>query len=220
MYSILEGKGALGKFNFLPFSVVSESMNEDIVLRFFDNCPEYTNDVLDNNNTLFDSIQYLTKHIQDISNRVHKLLEFDINCPWQLEFSDIKTLFVACAFEVSVLNRTDQFCNLFDKEDVEIFEYVSDLSSYYTKGYGIDLSYDISSPLLQDFVNNIDNVLNGISPQIAKLRFAHAETILPFLSILGLYKDPIKLHWDTSTFHREHRQWKTSKLSPFSANVA
>ncbi len=53
----------------------------------------------------------------------------------------------------------------------------------------------------------------------AVLRFAHGETIMPLLSLLGLYKDkepPTK-----NNFHRQHqRQFKGSRICPFSANVA
>ena len=220
MYSIFEGRGSLGTCKYVPFSVFSNSPNEDFTLRFFDNCPAYTNEVLDNNSTYYDSINYLNYHSKYLIHDIKEKLQFKDSCEWNIEVTDVLSLFTACAFDVSVQNNTDMFCQLFDFKDTSIIEYYMDLEDYYEKGYGIDLSYSISSPLLQDFVNSIDNVLLGISPQIAKLRFAHAETVLPYLALLGLYKDSFELHWNTPESNINERLWRTSNLSPFAANVA
>ena len=52
------------------------------------------------------------------------------------------------------------------------------------------------------------------------LRFAHAETVMPFFVILGLYKDVFVLRHDTPRQTRESRMWKTSDICPFQANIA
>jgi len=53
----------------------------------------------------------------------------------------------------------------------------------------------------------------------AFLRFGHAETILPLLSILGLYKDDFPLKWDTKFDILRTRKWRMSEISSFSSNV-
>jgi hypothetical protein len=46
----------------------------------------------------------------------------------------------------------DQFCSFFDKDDVGIMNYIDDLSSYWVKGYGYPINYEISCVLMQNFV--------------------------------------------------------------------
>jgi multiple inositol-polyphosphate phosphatase/2,3-bisphosphoglycerate 3-phosphatase len=220
MYSIFENRGGLGQCHFEPVSVISDSENEDFTLRFFDNCPAYTNNVLDNSTTYFNSEKYLSEQSELLVTNLIKKLMIKESCPWNVDIKDVLNIFIACAFDVSVQNKTDMFCELFEKEDIRIIEYYLDLSDYYDKGYGNLLNYAISSPLLQSFVNSIDNVLLNLDPQVANLRFAHAETVLPFLALLGLYEDVHELHWNTPPDEVLSRKWKTSNLSPFAANIA
>merc|ERR1711879_470758 len=65
----------------------------------------------------------------------------------------------------------------------------------------------------QQYVNGSNTAVKG------KFRFAHAETIMPLVSILGLYKDSTPLMADWTEEQQENRQWKTSIISPFAANV-
>jgi hypothetical protein len=87
---------------------------------------------------------------------------------------------------VAISRDASRFCTLFDREDFEMFEYSSDLEDYWQRGYGNTLGHSISCPLLVDFMDKIDNVVNSPlkNPQRAFLRFAHAETIIPFVSLL------------------------------------
>lgn len=57
------------------------------------------------------------------------------------------------------------------------------------------------------------------SSHSAVFRFAHAETLLPLLALLGLFKDeqPIK---GTDYLLNQNRAFKTNTISPFSANIA
>ncbi|KAM9955958.1 hypothetical protein ACTFIW_002166 [Dictyostelium discoideum] len=52
------------------------------------------------------------------------------------------------------------------------------------------------------------------------LRFGHAETIIPFISLLGLYKDEQKLFANSSTEQIENRKFRTSVVSPYASNIA
>lgn len=58
-YGMWEGAGHLGPNKYEAFYTYSNSLDEDIQLRFFDNCPLYETDVADNDTLLFDSEQYL-----------------------------------------------------------------------------------------------------------------------------------------------------------------
>jgi len=62
---------------------------------------------------------------------------------------------------------------------------------------------DIASALLQDIVDTTDNFINGTDSTVACLRFGHAETLMPLLSLMRLkgcyymtnYFDTVALHW-------------------------
>lgn len=62
---------------------------------------------------------------------------------------------------------------------------------------------DIASPLLLDLVNTTDKAVGGQSQPAVRLRFGHAETLMPLLSLMHLkgcyymtnYFDTVALHW-------------------------
>jgi len=62
---------------------------------------------------------------------------------------------------------------------------------------------DIASSLLQNIIEETDNFINGSNRAVANLRFGHAETLMPLLSLLRLkdcyyvtnYFDTVALHW-------------------------
>ena len=84
-------------------------------------------------------------------------------------------------------------------------------------------------------MSQIEDVIAQNTYQKAKLRFAHAETLLPFIALLvtmatnflkltyflkGLFKDSEMLHWNSSRSVLDNRLWRDSQLSPFAGNVA
>jgi hypothetical protein len=58
--------------------------------------------------------------------------------------------------------------------------------------------------MFQDIKMAIERFQHDVWPS-AHLRFAHAETLVPFLSLLGIYSD--------------QSLWNISRISPFAANV-
>lgn len=62
---------------------------------------------------------------------------------------------------------------------------------------------DIASVLVQDLITTTENFINGTNPAVCCLRFGHAETLMPLLSLLRLkgcyymtnYFDTVGLHW-------------------------
>src|SRR5690348_16441390 len=101
-------------------------------------------------------------------------------------------MFRACSFEASINGDIGHFCALFQDADLQIFEYQDDLDAYWVKGYGHPLNYQISYGLMQNFFNAMDAVIAG-GTQKANMRFAHAETLLPFIALLVIYI--IDRHW-------------------------
>lgn len=62
---------------------------------------------------------------------------------------------------------------------------------------------DIASDLVLDLIRTIDDAVEGTNPASADLRFGHAETLMPLLSLLRIpgcyyvtnYFDTVALHW-------------------------
>lgn len=74
---------------------------------------------------------------------------------------------------------------------------------------------EIAAPLLQDIVLTADSVLGGKLPIAAKLRFGHAETIMPLMSLLqapGCY-------YLTNYFDTVADEWKDFGQFPMAANL-
>ena len=76
---------------------------------------------------------------------------------------------------------------------------------------------DIASPLLCDIIESIDSVVEkkGATLISAKLRFGHAETLMPLLSLMRLNGCYYKTNYfDTVALH-----WKDFEVVPMSANL-
>ena len=100
--------------------------------------------------------------------------------------TEIELMYKGCGYDIATRNITSQFCTLFtDSEIGEVLEYWSDLKAYWQKGYGHPVNYQIATLLLQDVFNIHSQYVRGDNTVLkGKFRFAHAETIMPLLSIL------------------------------------
>ena len=95
-------------------------------------------------------------------------------------------MYKGCGYDIAVSNITSEFCSLFTDESIgSVLEYYEDLDAYYAKGYGYPINYEIACDLLQDIFGIHDDFISGSNTNLlGKLRFAHAETIIPLVSIL------------------------------------
>ncbi len=88
--------------------------------------------------------------------------------------------------------------------------------------YAFLLSFEIACPLMTDIILTFsDKIENAPESEVqqAKFRFAHAETIIPFISLLGLYTDSQPLQYNSPPNFIASRNWNASWISPFAANV-
>jgi len=220
-FGLFENRGELGPSRYSPISIPSESKNQDTLLRFFDNCPAYTK-WEDSEATSREANKWEDTMVVQVAARVGSKL--GLNSSWILTSHDISAMWSVCQYEGSSGNPNG-FCSLFTREDVSVIEYWNDLTDYWETSYANPINYDISCLLLKDLFQTtqhaIDNYNNNNKTDPiprANLRFAHAETILPLVSILGLFKDPEPLFANTTWW--EQRLFQTSIISPFAANVA
>jgi multiple inositol-polyphosphate phosphatase/2,3-bisphosphoglycerate 3-phosphatase len=109
------------------------------------------------------------------------------------------------------------FDDLFSCSELIALSRIDMADDYLKKGPGTDnngLQVRIAAPLLVDFINTTDEFVKGV-PVNAHLRFAHAETISPFATLLGITKAD-KVGTDITNLGAA---WWSSEIIPLSANI-
>ncbi|CAM8919928.1 unnamed protein product [Rhodiola kirilowii] len=220
---LFSGKGDLGPGKHRAFSVTSESRASDIVLRFHDCCDNYK-DFRKSQRPAVDKLK------QPILDEVTSALSHR----YKLYFTkqDSASLWFLCKQEASLLNITDRACGLFTPHEASLLEWTDDLEMFIIKGYGNNLNYRMGHPLLEDVVNSMEQAIkakeDGLpsgSYEKARLRFAHAETVVPFSCLLGLFlegsefekiqkEEPLQL----PPRPPQKRNWRGSAVAPFAGN--
>ena len=79
---------------------------------------------------------------------------------------------------------------------------------------------EIFIPLLRDIINDADNAIEGRNPHSATLRFAHGETLMPMLCLLGIpggsFMTQGKQH---SNWLEVKEHWKAFEACPMATNL-
>ncbi|KAG1688765.1 hypothetical protein DVH05_003075 [Phytophthora capsici] len=189
----------------------------DPLLRFFDECDRYNAEIVDNNNALieFNEFQTSTKMNESIS-----FLKSRLNLPTDAVLSptDAASVFSACAFDVMLYNITTQWCSLVDQAFINHLEYSDELETFYEQGPGYKISYEMSAILLQDIYTYMKNFIEGNSTIVANLRFAHAETTLPLMTLLGYgAREKLLASWTDAQI--DSRGFRSSSLAPTASNI-
>ncbi|PNT73894.1 hypothetical protein BRADI_1g03920v3 [Brachypodium distachyon] len=220
---LLSGKGKLGEGKNRAFSVLSESRASDICLRFFDSCQTYKD--------------YRKRKEPDVEKQKEPILEIVTSAlvnRYHLNFTkqDVSSLWFLCKQEASLLNITNQACQLFNEAEVYFMEWTDDLEGFVLKGYGESINYKMGLPLLKDVVQSMEEAIIAKEEnhpdgtyEKARLRFAHAETVVPFTCLLGLFlegsdfekiqrEEPL----DLPPVPPQTRNWKGSVVAPFASN--
>ncbi|MDX8336168.1 histidine phosphatase family protein [Candidatus Cetobacterium colombiensis] len=105
----------------------------------------------------------------------------------------------------------------FNEKDLKYFWANKNLSMYLEKGpsiLGEKLPTDISFALLEDFISTSENAIKNRNIA-ANLRFAHAETIIPFASLLKIDFASKQ----TKNLKDVENIWKDYEVSPMGANI-
>ncbi|KAI9592632.1 histidine phosphatase superfamily [Syncephalis fuscata] len=139
-----------------------------------------------------------------------------------------------CAFDYIKENRQDHWCQLLlskenrllgelatdasdkqfpvkDPSPLEYYDFITDIEYYHRCGALHSNNKRISCGLFTQMINEMQQAIHGHLPLRWRLRFGHGETILLLLNHLNLYTE-------TPTFD-QHRAFRTSRISPFAANI-
>ncbi|KAG3102251.1 hypothetical protein PC121_g1259 [Phytophthora cactorum] len=164
--------------------------NTDFLLRFFDQCARY--------------------------QREHS---FGLKRE-SIEFSpkDLMTVQSACAFDIALYHHKHQWCSLMSMTFIHSLDYLDDLEQFYWIGAGYKINYEMAAVLLRELVDTMMGRVNGSNTLAGNFFFAHAETTLPLVTLMG-YGDRSLLLANATKAEINSRGFRTSILSPFGANI-
>lgn len=116
-----------------------------------------------------------------------------------------------------------------------LLAYLGDATDFYQMGPGATESgsatYAMAQGLLDDFFNEVDAIAKGTLGTGAKLRFTHAEIMVPFTSILGLKSVFVQLPkaetytyaasspWNGSLVAPTPSPWRDEIVAPMASNI-
>ena len=135
---------------------------------------------------------------------------YDVYTVW---FSANKEIQQACNCKPA--NNIQQ---AFTTNNLQWLDLVNNAEDFYKKGPAEDTSgiqVTIAAPLLVNFINTTDSIVNGTKYSDAVLRFTHAEAISPFTTLLGI---PEANAESRSVYGYQHG-WQASQIIPLSANI-
>lgn len=192
----------------------------DSLMRFFDKCQRFVEDV-DQNKTALREVELFKSSME--MDGVQKRMASRLQIPQNLITPDlVEAAFFLCSYELAIKSENSLWCNLLDEQDALVLEYKNDLKQYWKRGYGHDINRKSSCLLFQDIFKRLDQALYehrlGELTQAVTVQVGHAETLLPLLSLMGLFKDETPLM--AENFARQHsRKFRSSQIVPYAANM-
>ncbi|CAG5114525.1 unnamed protein product [Candidula unifasciata] len=202
-----------------------DSEVNDQLLRFFSLCAKYVFSVESNKTAFKEYFDFLSnERVVRIKEKIDKKLDIG---PDVLTTANIRLIYLVCGYETAVYDSSP-WCSLLDESDMEILEYLGDLKHYYKNGYGYNITWQQSCPLVSEIfatmdetIMDIENADDGEEPGgllVGQFAFGHAETLGPLYSALGLFNDTLPLRADN--YHQQsQRLFRTSNILPFSGNI-
>ncbi|KAK5905413.1 hypothetical protein CgunFtcFv8_001380 [Champsocephalus gunnari] len=161
---------------------------DDELLRFFERCRGYVEGV-EKNRTALVEVHRFKKGVE--MEGVRGRVAMKLGLPPHLLTPDlVEAAFFLCSYELSIRSLNSPWCFLFTEEDARVLEY-----------------------------NRTPTQSDGRPPALtASVLLGHAETLLPLLSLLGLYRDP---HPPTAdNYQQQHgRTFRSGLIVPYAANL-
>ena len=164
-------------------------------------------------------------------NNIHKKL-FDPAFASSKSYTD-KANFLSeyygysCATQVDTELEYEELCAAISDDDGSAVSYVEDLEQYIEKGPLEDYPVvtDMSCPFFVSVLSDFDMAAslgksNSTQALSAHLRFAHAETLIPVLSALGLVtENPFVYATSDTAGEYAQREFNLHYQSPMAANI-
>ncbi|XP_036449035.1 multiple inositol polyphosphate phosphatase 1-like [Colossoma macropomum] len=193
----------------------------DALMRFFDTCAR-----------LVETVEKNKKAVEEVTrfnsgpemNRVQEKLADRLQIPYvNVTMDGVEAAFYLCAYEFTIRGVTSPWCQLFDESDAQVVEYSGDLKQYWKKGFGHDINSKASCILFHNLFNRLNAVASQIKAgqpvsEVVTVQIGHAETLLPLLTLLGLFKDNTILT-STNFASQLGRAFRCGQIMPYAANL-
>ncbi|CAC5388790.1 MINPP1 [Mytilus coruscus] len=226
-----------GKMNLIDFTITSRevtrqsfvafhrSLNETLIadtpgpiptvddsrLRFYSKCKKYRT-YSDKSNVEYDLFVGGMK-MRTVVDKINKLLGVT-----NLKTEQVITMHQICAFELGMFNQSD-WCSFFTLDDLNVLDYLFDLSHFWQRGFGYAINWQMSCPYTSHMFKRFDDIIaNQNETTVADIQFAHSYTLLPVYTAFGLFKDSNKLLANNYEANKS-RRFRVSRTCPFSANL-
>ncbi|KAM4730468.1 LOW QUALITY PROTEIN: multiple inositol polyphosphate phosphatase 1a [Anableps anableps] len=193
----------------------------DALMRFFDKCTKFLNEV-DNNPSALTEMDKFTQGPE--MKRVQEKVADRLEVPYHLITYDmVEAAFYLCAYELAIKTVNSPWCHLFDEIDAQVMEYALDLKQFWKRAYGYDINSKSSCILFHDVFSRLDKAVNEHNSgqevtEAVTVQVGHAETLLPLLTLLGFFKDSETLT-STNYASQTQRSFRTSRMLPYAANL-
>ncbi|VVC26256.1 Hypothetical protein CINCED_3A024650 [Cinara cedri] len=155
-----------------------------------------------------------SSYVQSVVSRVSKAMGLEQN----LSYEDVSVMFESCKYETAWTDQKPAWCAVFTIDDFEILGYLEDLRYYYASGYGNPDIESMGCPILKDMIDNFKKLTRGETGPNGIFYFGHTPNILSMAAMLGIGKDDTPL-LSTNYENMKSRQWKTSYIDPYAANI-
>ncbi|XP_060788842.1 multiple inositol polyphosphate phosphatase 1-like [Neoarius graeffei] len=196
------------------------TINDDL-MRFFDKCRRLL-ETVENNKDATMEVE-LFKNGPEMKRAQEKLAD-RLQLPYSNVTADfVETVFYLCAYEFTILSVNSPWCWLLDEADGQVLEYAGDLKQFWKRGFGHDINRKSSCVLFHDLFKRLDTVASQIKSgghvsEVVMVQVGHAETLLPLLTLLDLFKDSVPLNSSNFASHRG-RVFRTGLIVPYAANL-
>ena len=163
-----------------PF-VRMDSSGRDDILRFYDHCEAWDDntDAASAPYVSFTKTSDFKSAVADVSVRAELPPGVTISA------DQFNRAFEACAYDLILSHTDQQWCSLFIEGSLDVANYVTDLKKYYQYGPGLSINRDFTAFLMKSFIDGLES--DAKTETKGTMRFAHAETLIPFLSALGIF---------------------------------
>lgn len=209
---------------------VSTNDKKDILLRFFDLSPEYEEfsengswkKELDsysknkNFNTEVLSQLFSKNFIDRLEKGEFKLKDSKGKVVLKNPTNAVRNLYDLYIIQASI-GKDLGFGKYFTEDQLKWYEEVDNLNDFYEKGpgkTGEDIATNIAFPLLENFIVTSDDAIKNQNIS-ANLRFAHAETTIPFITLLDINGYSVK----ENSLEKVYDKWLGRDISGMSTNI-
>lgn len=143
----------------------------------------------------------------------------------------VDTMFDVCRHEVAALGDSP-WCSPFTKADLEVYEYKEDVEVFLEDCYGPQSRPKMACPIVKDILDRIDSSIEGCKEKCpgdrklnTHLYITHSDSIKKVFAALELGRESRGFEAEdiqkfVYTGKPPERDWRTSLIIPFSANLS